>query len=89
MTSGRDNSVRIWDNNTRTEIAKLAHSSSVINVVWLGADVLCTEYFKLFLRSLTKCFLKGLASLGSNGIVSKWTMLVLAFPLLKYPFILT
>ncbi|KAI5117252.1 hypothetical protein M0805_006415 [Coniferiporia weirii] len=52
----RDNTVRIWDDATCTEIAKLAHSASVVSVVWLEGD-------------------KSVASMGTNGVVSKWTML--------------
>lgn len=35
---GADKSVRIWNNKTRTEIAKLAHNMHITSVAWMDRD---------------------------------------------------
>ncbi|KAH8114093.1 hypothetical protein DFH11DRAFT_1595736 [Phellopilus nigrolimitatus] len=45
----RDNTVRIWDNSTCTEIAKLAHSASVVSVAWLDGDICAIRFVLLII----------------------------------------
>ncbi|TDL20149.1 hypothetical protein BD410DRAFT_899730 [Rickenella mellea] len=49
-----DHTIRIWNTQTRAEIAKLSHNASVVSLAWIKGDI-------------------GIASLGLNGVVNKWT----------------
>jgi WD40 repeat protein len=38
QAQGNDRTIRIWNNRNHTEVARLAHNSSILAVAWMQGD---------------------------------------------------